>query len=226
MNTDAVLDELRGQLARSPVVQSAALYGSYVRGDHDPRVSDINLALVVRAPALEALAAPLQAAWRAARVDPWIARLDELRGLVDVFATRVRDIQRHHTMLCGDDPWVELAVPPAALRLRIEQELRNQQLRLRHAQVLGDASSRARQLAVAAGALRHDLALIEELAGAAVPEGLEPTAAAVAARLGLPAADVRAVLGYGRDPAAPPPLDAAARLLDRAVQFVDALEVR
>lgn len=221
------LARLRDQLAAAPIVASATLYGSYVRGELHDEASDINLALVVRGDGLGALVAPLQAAWRAARVDPWIARTDELAGLVDVFATRVRDIQRHHEVLVGDDPWPALVVPRSALRLRIEQELRNHQLRLRRAEVLSDGPGRARQLVIAAGALRHDLALLEELAGGAAPDKLDDVAAAAARRLELAADDVRAVLGFGRGApaAAAPPFLAAGRLLDRAVALVNAMEV-
>jgi hypothetical protein len=229
MNTSVTqfLDRLRNQLATIEAVASATLYGSYVRGELRDKTSDINLAVIVRGADLGALVAPLQAAWRAARVDPWIARVDELPGLVDVFATRVREIQRRHVMLVGDDPWTGLTVPRAALRFRIEQELRNHQMRLRHAEVLSDGPGQARQLFVAAGALRHDLGLVEELAGAPVPDKLGELAAAAAARLDLAPADVHAVLAFGRGPdrTAHAPLAAATRLLDRAVAFVDAMEV-
>lgn len=149
--------------------------------------------------------------------------MDELADLVDVFATRVRDIQRRHEMLLGDDPWAALTVPRPALRLRIEQELRNHQLRLRRAEVLSDGPGRVRQLVIAAGALRHDLALLEDLAGAPVPDAV---AAAAATRLELPVVDVRAVLRFGRGaaPDAPPPFAAAGRLLERAVALVNAME--
>jgi hypothetical protein len=221
------IDELGIALGEASEVASAALYGSFVRGGYNPAGSDINLAVVVRSDDLESLARPLQAAWRAARIDPWIAREDELSGIADAFATRIRDIQRTHEILVGDDPWSKLTVPAPALRLRLEQELRNHQLRLRRARVLGDPASRARQLYIAAGALRLELSLLEELAGGGVHEAIEPLALAIATRLDLTRADVNSVLDYKVHPGADPRqlLAAVARLLDRAVTFVDSMEV-
>lgn len=217
------LARLADALRQRPEVGSAALYGSYVRGEHRES-SDIDLAVVVRADDLAALATPLRDAWRAARVDPWIAREDELAGLCDAFATRVRDIQRRHEMLVGEDPWGALVVPRGALRLRVEQELRNHQIRLRRAEVLGDAEAQARQLALAAGALRHDLALLEELAGGDASDRAEAVADAAAARLDLARDDVRAVLAF-RARADGDVLARAKVVIDRAVAFVDRMEV-
>src|SRR5512139_3245562 len=93
------LSRLRDALATE--VDSAVLYGSFVRGGFRAGASDINLALAVRSDDLTKLAAPLRDAWRAARIDPWIARTSELAGLADAFATRVRDIQRCHHVLFG-----------------------------------------------------------------------------------------------------------------------------
>jgi hypothetical protein len=222
--TDA-LDRLRTALTDK--VASATLYGSYVRGDFRADASDINLAVVVRGSDLSALVAPLREAWRAARIDPWIARADELPGLSDVFATRVRDIQRRHEMLIGDDPWTALVIPRAALRLRVEQELRNHQMRLRHAEVLTDTAGRSRQLHICAGALRLDLALLEELAGGTAHEEIDALAEAASKRLDVPRGDIVSVLEYrakhGGELAVL--LAATTRLLDRAVAVVDTMEV-
>ena len=221
------IDQLRIALGEASEVASAALYGSFVRGGYSPAGSDINLAVVVCSDDLEGLVRPLQTAWRAARIDPWIAREGELPGLTDAFATRIRDIQRTHEILVGNDPWSSLTIPAPALRLRLEQELRNHQMRLRHARVLGDPASRARQLYIAAGALRLELSLLEEVAGGGVHEAIEPLAIAIAARFEVTRADVHTVLDYKVHPGAASPelLATFARLLDRAVTFVDAMEV-
>jgi predicted nucleotidyltransferase len=221
------LDTLKAALAADKQVASAVMYGSYVRGDYREDASDINLALVVRDDDLASLAVPLREAWRAARVDPWIARADELAGLADVFATRVRDIQRKHEVLVGDDPWPALHVPKPALRLRVEQELRNHQLRLRHAVVLSDDAGQSRQLHATAGALRLDLALVEELAGGTAVDQPDAIAAAVAKRIEVPASEITDVLGYHarRAPATPALIASALRVLGRAIAFVDSMEV-
>jgi len=220
------LARLRDALAASDIVDSAVLYGSFVRGGFRAESSDLDLALAVRSEDLTKLAAPLREAWRAARIDPWIARTSELAGLADTFATRVREIQRCHHVLHGTNPWTGLEVPRLALRLRLEQELRNHQMRLRHARVLSDAAAQARQLYVTSGGLRGELSLVEELAGGAVHEAIAPLALAIATRLDLARADVHPVLAYHAHPGAPGDvMDAAVKLLERAVAFVDAMEV-
>ena len=204
--TEAI-ERLRAALGERSVVSSVALYGSYVRGGYRANVSDINIAVVVNGNALTGVAPALRDAWRAARIDPWIARIEELAVLTDVFATRVRDIQRHHRMLLGDDPWNALVVPRAALRLRIEQELRNHQMRLRHAEVLSDTTGHVRQLHATATALRVDLELLAELGTADLPRD-----------------DVATILEH-RFHDVPAALAAAHRVVDRAVSFIDQLEV-
>jgi hypothetical protein len=215
------LEQLKQALTARPEVHSAALYGSYVRGRHRPGRSDINLALVMRSDDVSGISPALREAWRVARVDPWIARDTELAGLADVFASRVRDIQRNHEMLVGDDPWTALVVPRAALRLRVEQDLRNHQLRLRHAEALSDGTGIARQLFFVAGSLRLDLALLEELAGSTVSDDELPAAAA--RRLDISSEDITHVLEHREHPNAS--VDAAKRVLDRAVSFVEHMEV-
>lgn len=219
----SALEQLRGALARRTEVVSAVVYGSYVRGGYRGAASDIDLALVIRGGELGELAAPLRAAWHAARIDPWIVRDTELAGLCDVFATRVRDIQRAHELLHGEDPWPALVVPRPALRLRVEQELRNRQLRLRRAQVLGDASAVAKVVHAALAGLGSVLELVEELAGSAEPGDL---VAAAARRFDVPRDDVARVLDRHGRASAPPAevLPSLAALLDRAVAFVDGLE--
>lgn len=219
----AALEQLRVALARRPEVVSAVLYGSYVRGTYRSAASDIDLALVVRGGELDELAPALREAWRAARIEPWIVRDDELAGLCDVFATRVRDLQRAHRLLHGDDPWPALVVPRPALRLRVEQELRNRQIRLRRARVLGDPSAVARAVHGNLAGMRLLLELVEELAG--VPDPGELVAAA-ARRYDVPREDVAAVLDRHGSAAAPAGgvLAALERLLDRAIALVDRLE--
>lgn len=219
-----ILEQLKQELTARPEVHSAALYGSYVRRTHRAGLSDINLALVLRGDDVTGVTSALREAWRAARVDPWIARDIELPGLADVFASRVRDIQRNHEMLVGDDPWAALVVTRASLRLRVEQDLRNHQLRLRHSEVLSDGTGIARQLFSVATSLRLDLSLLEELAGGDVRD--DQLADAAAKRLDLQREDIARVLEHREHPnASADVLAAAKRVLARAISFIDHMEV-
>ncbi len=224
MTIKKTLEQLKQALTARPEVHSAALYGSYVRGTHRPGRSDINLAVVLRGDDVSGVAPALSEAWRASRVDPWIARDIELPGLADVFASRVRDIQRNHEMLVGDDPWTALVVPREALRLRVEQDLRNHQMRLRHSEVLSDGTGIARQLFFVASSLRLDLSLLEELAGGDAPD--DQLADAAAKRLDLRREDIACVLEHRDHPnASGEVLAAAKRVLAGAITFIDHMGV-
>ena len=84
------------------------------------------------AASLAPLAPPLQAAWRAVRVQPMVLTPAEVRRTADAFPTKFLDIKEHHIVLAGDDPFVGLEeVTGRGGPVRVEQELRNLVLRLR-----------------------------------------------------------------------------------------------
>lgn len=201
----ALAESLRGH------VHALVVYGAAATDTPPPAGVERHVAVVLddRAP-LEPLGRALRQGWLAARIEPWIVRAGELPRLADAFATRIRDIQRRHRVLVGDDPFAALRVERGPLRLRLEQELRNHQIRLRRLRAVADASAQARALFVVASALAVELALVEEVAAR-----LDVPAAALAAVLDYPArrtGDVAGLLGT---------LEAA---LDRAVAVVDALD--
>jgi hypothetical protein len=104
------------------------------RGRYKAGRSDITVVVLLHeaTPALlDALAGPLRAAWRAARVEPMLMTPAEVTRAADAFATKFQDIQSCRIVLAGVDPFAELAITTEDLRLRVEQELRNLSLRLR-----------------------------------------------------------------------------------------------
>jgi hypothetical protein len=189
------LEKLRAELtaAASDDLAALVLYGGLVRGRYQPGRSDVNLAVVLRRATggvLAALAAPLHAAWRALRVEPFLLTLGELPRVASVFPTKILDIKDSHVVLSGADPFAGIEVPREQLRLRVEQELRNQTIRLRRRFLAAATSPReltailaevARPLAVQLAALlrltdrpvpddRHTAPLLE---AAAVAFGLD-----------------------------------------------------
>ena len=74
---------------------------------------------------------------------------NEILRAADVFPVFYEEIKRHHEVLFGSDPFAELKIERAHLRLRIEQELREAQIRLRRAMVDALGSSEAVRGAVA-----------------------------------------------------------------------------
>jgi hypothetical protein len=127
---------------------SAALYGSLASGEYVPGRSDVNLLLVVkdaRPPALERAGAVLRAAAGRLRLNPFITTPEEMQASADVFPIKFLQMRQQAELLFGQDALGSLEISPANLRLRCEQELRNNLLRVRHMLLLQPPHPRNRQ---------------------------------------------------------------------------------
>jgi predicted nucleotidyltransferase len=130
------LEELERSLSASLGEELKALlvFGSAVRGDYRPGQSDIELMIVVKNATPEKLASIANAitmARYAVRVEPMILTADEIPRAADVYPLLYDSIRQSHTLLCGEDPFKNLTISDRHRRLRIEQELREAQIRLR-----------------------------------------------------------------------------------------------
>src|SRR5689334_8191490 len=144
------------------------LYGGVARGRYRPGKSDINLVVLLndtRAAALGVIAPLLRAAWRAWRVEPFILNSSEVARLSVTFPTKLLDIARHHIVIFGADPFADVQVSREQVRLRIEQSLRNSELRLRrrYVAIFDDAPSLAMVLADVAASLKVEFAAMLQL---------------------------------------------------------------
>lgn len=170
-NVRQALARLLDELApAAPEPAALVIYGSLAKGSYRAGESDVNLAVVLESASREVLSsigAPLRAAWRAVRVEPFIVLRTELPHLLDVFPIKLSDIQAHHQVITGEDPFIGLAIDDAHLRLRVEQELRNHLLRLRRHYVFAgsDARALARMLFKSASSLGIELGALLRLAG-------------------------------------------------------------
>jgi hypothetical protein len=167
-----VSDEL--QAAAGDNLVALVIYGGVARGRHRGAHSDIDLAIVLEDASpdrVREIAPVLMAAWRVARVEPWILGRAEIPRLAEVFPTRLLDIREHHLVLHGEDVFAGLALDPRLLRVRVEQELTNLSLRLRRQLVSlsADQASMAAYLAQSARPLAIQLAVLLHLAGREVP---------------------------------------------------------
>lgn len=144
------------------------VYGSAARGEYREGRSDIDLMVVLgeaRREKLEAIANALQLARYAARIEAMILTAAEIPRAADVFPLLYDDIRREHILLAGKDPFSELAISDRHRRLRIEQELREAQIRLRRAVIDAQGSQEMlggavfRKLRQIRGALRALFAL-------------------------------------------------------------------
>ncbi len=117
-----------------PRLRSVLLHGSVARGEAVPKVSDINLLVlldVVDASALR-LAAPTARRWvEAGNSAPLVASWHEWGESADAFAIEVADMRDARVVLRGQDPIVDLPVDHQALRLQAERELRGKLVQLR-----------------------------------------------------------------------------------------------
>jgi len=158
------------------------LYGGLARGRYRPGKSDINLVVLLNdtsTAALDLVAPLLRAAWRAWRVEPFIIKPAEAARLSVTFPTKLLDISQHHIVLVGANPFADIQVSREQVRLRIEQSLRNSELRLRrrYLSIFDDRSSLATTLADTAASLKVEFAALLQLVNQDMPS--ESTSAAV-----------------------------------------------
>jgi predicted nucleotidyltransferase len=122
---------------------SLLVYGSAARGGYREGESDVDLMVVLKEasrPRLDAIANALRLARYAARIEAMILTAAEIPRAADVFPLLYDDIRRCHVLLSGEDPFSALVIHGHHRRLRVEQELREAQIRLRRAVVDGMGS--------------------------------------------------------------------------------------
>jgi hypothetical protein len=134
------------------------VHGSVARGHFHVETSNLDLGIVLQratAEILRRMAHPLQLARAEARIESIILLADELSHVSEVFPIFYEDMRRHHVLLYGQDPWMGFESSAENLALRIEQELREVQIRLRRSYLdnaidttylLGSLDGRIRQL--------------------------------------------------------------------------------
>jgi hypothetical protein len=214
---------------------SVVLYGSAARGEYREGVSDLNVLVLLRDTASATLrrGAALARSWGGAKnPPPLVMGAAEFQGSGDVFPIELADIRDAHVLLHGADPFAELVIHPADMRLQLERELKGAYIRLR-TRYLTDAGDAARFEPVLLKSLSTFLVMFRTVLrlsgqdGVRDPEavvrataervGFDPAAmlAIVNARAGGAKVDVRpespVVTGY---------LDAVAEV----VRYVDAFE--
>lgn len=128
--TKSLTKELEGDLV------GIIVHGSAVRGEYRAGESDVDVVVVVRDASFEKLGAisnAMQLARYSARIEAMIITEQEIAGASDCFPLLYDEIKRRHTVLIGRDPFEGVEVHDTHRRLRIEQELREAQIRLRRA---------------------------------------------------------------------------------------------
>jgi predicted nucleotidyltransferase len=220
------LDELRRALEKTlgDDLVSMIVHGSAVRGGFRDRESDVDVVLVLKKTdkeTLDAIGNALGVARNAARVECMVLSETEIARAADVFPLFYRDIQRVHAVLTGKDPFDGLEISKKHLRLRIEQELREAQIRMRRAitDALGDDGLVTGAVLRKTRQVRAPLRALLALRGDDCPDDLASVLAAASKAYGVDTAPLSRV----RE--APQAAHAAlVELLDKAIADVDARE--
>jgi predicted nucleotidyltransferase len=128
---DRVVAELRRELGDN--LYSCCVYGSAVRGNAIPGVSDINLLIVLQRSDVAGHQAVAKALDCFAEIDPFVLARRGFERSVRAFAPKFASIRRHYKVLHGADPLVTLDVDEPMRRFLCEQAVRNLRLRMVYA---------------------------------------------------------------------------------------------
>lgn len=166
---DAALDRLKKSLGEN--LYSCLLYGSAVRGNVVPGVSDLNLLLILEQSTPEAHAVIAECIRGDVEIEPFILGRPGMERSFQAFALKFRSIQRHYQVLHGADPFTQFIVSDDVLRFLCEQALRNLRLRLVHAFVThgNDPGRFQRHLIAIVPGVMTDISEALRCSGANVP---------------------------------------------------------
>lgn len=131
---DTLVNKLQSVLGQN--LYACVLYGSAVRGDLVSGVSDLNLLLVLNESTPEAHAAIAECLRGRAHVDPFVIARSGMQRSMAAFAVKFRSISRDYRVLCGEDPFREIAIDQGIARFLCEQAVRNLRLRAVRAFIL------------------------------------------------------------------------------------------
>jgi len=124
---DGAVAALRKALGEN--LHSLVLYGSAVRGNLVPKVSDLNLLILLEESTPDAHAAIAEAIRGPVRVEPFILGRALLARSLQAFAIKFLSIRRNYRVLHGADPFANLQVDESLARFLCEQQARNLRLR-------------------------------------------------------------------------------------------------
>jgi hypothetical protein len=130
-----LLEDLKSNLraALGDQLEALLVHGGESLPGH-PRFGDLALLVVVTefdTRRMRSAAPALLEAARSLNLLFLVATREEIRRSGDVFPIRFQSMRDRHVVLLGEDPFDGVEIHDQHLRLRIEQELRNLQLKLR-----------------------------------------------------------------------------------------------
>ncbi|HLH52439.1 MAG TPA: nucleotidyltransferase domain-containing protein [Verrucomicrobiae bacterium] len=181
--------------ALGDALQSIVLFGGLAKGEFVPEQSDVNVLIVFRTvtrPVLDRAAPLIRQGVLEFRLATMLVTEADLRDSADVFPIKYQDMQRHHKVLWGEDPFPKVTIAREHVRLRCEQELRNLSLRLRQSYIQRLDRPELLQAALnrAVSTLLVNLGVLLELK-TGKPAQTKQDVLAKAAQLGIPLEPVR-----------------------------------
>jgi hypothetical protein len=230
--TQAALDRATASLKKTlgENLRSLVLYGSAVRGNLIPTVSDLNLMILLEESTPEAHAAIADAIRGPVRIEPLVLGRAFLPRSLQAFAVKFMSIRRNYRVLHGADPFEGVTVDESLAKFLCEQAVRNLRLRsVRAFVVMGhDRPRYAKFLAKLTSALFTDLAEALRRVGTDVPRSYEERIPLFEKAFGVDASVLRDLLelkSSARTPSAGEAKEFHSRLfklLDGAVRWMEA----
>ena len=212
---------------------SATLYGSAATGEFRPAHSDVNIAFiftVLGVPELEVIRRA-HGDWEKRRVvRPLLLSASSLDQSRDTFPLEYLLIRERHVPLHGPDPFASIAVDRGALRNQVERVLRAQELGLAVSYVsfVSTPAGARRWATDASSALAASASGLLYLTEGTVPKTRREAAERCAARFGIDAAALSALLTRERHGGAALPathfLESALALLRRLLEETERLD--
>ncbi len=224
---DRVVTALAATLGAN--LHSLVLYGSAVRGNLVPEVSDLNLLILLEESTPEAHSAIAEALRGPVRIEPFILGRGLLARSFQAFAVKFLSIRRNYRVLHGADPFGDLHVDESLARFLCEQAVRNLRLRsVRAYVVLGrDRERYSKVLRRMTPAVFTGMAEALRRVGTEIPRDFEGRIPVFQKAFGADASvlrDLLALKGTGRTLAAYEVRDIHGRLfrlLDAAVRWME-----
>jgi predicted nucleotidyltransferase len=186
------LEELVSQLklAYGDGLRSVVLFGSAVAGEHNPKISDYNVLVIVDSlplARLRAVAAVSKAWAEDGNPPPMTFTASEWKSSSDIFPMEYADILERHRVLFGDPPFDGVRVATSDLRLQVEQQTMGKLLQLRQA-TMGAGGDSKLQLDVLEKSLSTLMVIfrgVSRLVGQAPSQDYEELTRSLAQRAGF-----------------------------------------
>lgn len=208
-------------------LQAIVLYGSAVRGEYLPGRSNLNVMMVLAALELESLKAYAKThrRWSAERiVVPLFVTESDLETSRALFPLEYVEMQEHHVVLTGRDPFAGRPVDLPRLAMQCEQEIHGNLLRLRQRFVEGGATIEAIGilLPLSLTALLPCVRGLYRVLRAPIPSGTDVLLADMSSTLHVDGAALQEVWNFKRGVISPGPMEMP-RLFERYLSAVEQL---